>query len=196
MDSASEFLFNSCVHSLRANLPYPHNVAFPPPQLNTPEARAAIKFTDAFSDAMVRISQREVLGRIWPLFEIFGDKTAEPMRAISEYLDPVIHAAMEKKRLAGPIDKNDDSEELSLLDDLLNTTSGTPAIMHNYYMLICALQIPRCSRTKCTLFQYFTGIVADVVQAEHVAWFVILADLENSTELTLNKPAEIPPCTL
>ncbi|KAJ7923482.1 cytochrome P450 monooxygenase pc-1 [Mycena leptocephala] len=130
MDSASEFLFNSCVHSLKANLPYPHN------------ARAAIKFTDAFSDAMVCISQREVLGRIWPLFEIFGDKTAEPMRAISEYLDPVIHAAMERSASPG-------REELSLLDDLLNTTSGTgrDTTMHTLTVVIYFLSSATSSFT-------------------------------------------------
>lgn len=134
MDSASEFLFNSCVDSLKANLPYPHNAASPPPQSTSAAAQAAIKFTDAFSAAMVRVSEREVLGRIWPLFEIFSDKTAAPMKAISEYLDPIIHAAMEKKRLAGPKEKMDeDGEGLSLLDDLLNTTSGARAPVERIY---------------------------------------------------------------
>ncbi|KAJ6614110.1 cytochrome P450 monooxygenase pc-3 [Mycena sp. CBHHK59/15] len=138
MDSASEFLFNACVHSLKANLPYPHNVAFPPPQSNSPEAQAAIKFTDAFSMAMMRISQREVLGRLWPLFEIFGDKTAEPMRTISEYLDPIIVAAMEKKRLAGPKEKSDDDDELSLLNDLLNTTSDPQVLKDEMLNMLLA----------------------------------------------------------
>lgn len=134
MDSASEFLFNSCVDSLKANLPYPHNSASPPPQSTSAAAQAAIKLTDAFSAAMVRVSEREVLGRIWPLFEIFSDKTAAPMKAISEYLDPIIHAAMEKKRLAGPKEKMDeDGEGLSLLDDLLNTTSGAHAPVERIY---------------------------------------------------------------
>ncbi|KAJ7648628.1 cytochrome P450 monooxygenase pc-1 [Mycena polygramma] len=155
MDSASEFLFNSCVHSLKANLPYSHNVAFPPPQSNAPEARAAIKFTGAFSDAMIAISKREVLGRIWPLFEIFGDKTAAPMRIISEYLDPVIHAAMEKKRLAGPQEKDDDSEELSLLDDLLNTTSD-PRVLKDEMLNMLLAGRDTTMHTLTVVIYFFT----------------------------------------
>jgi hypothetical protein len=135
MDSASEFLFNSCVHSLKAALPYPYNTpssSSPPSEkARSEQADSALAFTAAFADVMVLISQREVLGRIWPLFEIFGDKTAVPMRAISAYLDPVIRGAMkkkEKKRLEkgdGKREDGEEEEELSLLDDLLNTTSGT-----------------------------------------------------------------------
>ncbi|KAJ6478042.1 cytochrome P450 monooxygenase pc-1 [Mycena vitilis] len=155
MDSASEFLFNSCVHSLKANLPYSHNVAFPPPQSNAPEARAAMKFTGAFSDAMIAISKREVLGRIWPLFEIFGDKTAAPMRIISEYLDPVIHAAMEKKRLAEPQEKDDDSEELSLLDDLLNTTSD-PRVLKDEMLNMLLAGRDTTMHTLTVVIYFFT----------------------------------------
>ncbi|KAF7370097.1 Cytochrome P450 monooxygenase [Mycena sanguinolenta] len=131
MDSSSEFLFNNCVDSLKTNLPYLHNVVSPPAQSNTREANAATKFMDAFNLVMMRISEREVVGPLWPVLEIFGDKTAGPMRDMSEYLDPIIHAAMEKKRLSGQKEKGGDSEELSLLDDLLDTTSaGRDTTMH------------------------------------------------------------------
>ncbi|KAJ7751591.1 cytochrome P450 monooxygenase pc-1 [Mycena metata] len=157
MDSASEFLFNSCVHSLKANLPYPHNVPFPPVQSNTPEAQAAIKFTDAFSEAMLRISEREVLGRIWPLFEIFGDRTAKPMRAISEYLDPVIEAAMEKKRLAGGSkDKiNEDAEELNLLEELLQTTSD-PRVLKDEILNMLLAGRDTTMHTLTVIVYFFT----------------------------------------
>ncbi|KAJ6577650.1 cytochrome P450 [Mycena capillaripes] len=138
MDSASEFLFNSCVHSLKANLPYPYNIAFPPPQSNSPEAQAAIKFTDAFSDAMVAISKREVLGRIWPLFEIFGDKTAEPMHAISEAKE-----------------KNDYDDELSLLDDLLNTTSD-PRVLKDEMLNMLLAGRDTTMHTLTVVIYFFT----------------------------------------
>ncbi|KAJ7181130.1 cytochrome P450 monooxygenase pc-1 [Mycena filopes] len=153
MDSASEFLFDSCVHSLKANLPYPHNVAFPPAQSSAPEAVAATRFTNAFTDAMVRISEREVLGNIWPLFEMFGDKTAAPMRAISEYLDPVIAAAMEKKRLAGKTAVDD--EQLSLLDDLLNTTSD-PRILKDEILNMLLAGRDTTMHTLTVIVYFFT----------------------------------------
>ncbi|KAJ7464359.1 cytochrome P450 [Mycena latifolia] len=156
MDSASEFLFSSCVDSLKANLPYPHNVANPPPQSNSAQAQAALKFTDAFSTAMVLISQREVLGRVWPLFEIFGDKTAESMKAISEYLDPIIHAAMEKKRLAGPTEKTgEESEELSLLDELLEVTSD-PQILKDEMLNMLLAGRDTTMHTLTVVIYFFT----------------------------------------
>ncbi|KAJ6513501.1 cytochrome P450 monooxygenase pc-1 [Mycena vulgaris] len=156
MDSASEFLFNSCVDSLKANLPYPHNVSFPPPQSNSPDAQAALKFTDAFSEVMVQISKREVLGRIWPLFELFGDKTAGPMKAIGEYLDPVIANAMEKKRLAGPKEKSEgDVEEPSLLDDLLNTTSD-PQILKDEMLNMLLAGRDTTMHTLTVVIYFFT----------------------------------------
>ncbi|KAK7024847.1 cytochrome P450 52E1 [Favolaschia claudopus] len=140
MDSASEFLFNTCVNSLKASVPYPHNVAFPPPQTAAPEAQAALKFVSAFTLAMNRIADREVLGRIWPLFEIFGDKTVEPMRDISEYLDPIILAAMEKKRVGVQKDSEKDggSDGLSLLEELLETTSDPKVLKDEILNMLLA----------------------------------------------------------
>ncbi|KAJ7131724.1 cytochrome P450 monooxygenase pc-1 [Mycena crocata] len=138
MDSASEFLFNMCVDSLKDDLPYAHNVAFPPPQSKLREGQAAIKFMDAFGAAMLRISQRQVLGRIWPMFEIFGDQTADAMKVINDYLEPVIHAALEK-RLAKPKEKTDENEEeSSLLDDMLNTTSDLQLLKDEMVNLLVA----------------------------------------------------------
>ncbi|KAJ7202712.1 cytochrome P450 monooxygenase pc-3 [Mycena haematopus] len=130
MDSASEFLFNNCVNSLKANLPYSHNVAFPPPQPNTLEAQAAIKFVDAFTLAMLRISEREVLGRIWPLFEILGDKTAGPMRDISD-------------------------EELSLLDELLDTTSD-PRVLKDEILNMLLAGRDTTMHTLTVVIYFFT----------------------------------------
>ncbi|KAJ7736553.1 cytochrome P450 [Mycena maculata] len=140
MDSASEFLFDACVNSLKANLPYAHNVS-PAPQSTSPEAQAASKFTDAFTAALLRIAERETFGRIWPLFEILGSKTDGPMKVIGEYLDPVIYAAMEKKRSRsrdGKEVKTDDGDELSLLDDLLNTTSDAQILKDEMLNILLA----------------------------------------------------------
>ncbi|KAF7356115.1 Cytochrome P450 52E1 [Mycena venus] len=155
MDSASEFLFNTCVNSLKANLPYPHNVAFPPAEANAPEAQATIKFVDAFTLAMLRLSEREVLGRIWPLFEMFGDKTAGPMRDISEYLDPIIDAAMEKKRLSGSQEKGESGEGMSLLDELLETTSD-PKILKDEILNMLLAGRDTTMHTLTIVIYFFT----------------------------------------
>lgn len=127
MDSASEFLFGTCVESLKANIPYAHNVAFPPPQSSSAQAQTANKFIEAFNEAMQVIAEREYVGAIWPLREMFRDKSAEPMKIVSAFLDPVISAAIEKKRLTEVIttERKSNIEADTLLDELLNSTSGT-----------------------------------------------------------------------
>jgi len=69
------------------------------------------------------------LGWIWPLFEILKDKTAEPMKIVNAYLDPIIKDALEKKRLAAPLldEKQGEAkvgDDETLLDHLVNLTSG------------------------------------------------------------------------
>ncbi|KAJ7694542.1 cytochrome P450 [Mycena rosella] len=127
MDSATEFLFGLSVDSLKANIPYAHNVAFPPPQSSAAGAQTANTFIEAFNESMQIVAERAHLGHIWPLFEIFEDKSAAPMKVVSAFLDPIIAAAVERKRVAEAVgtEKND-TEGKTLLDELLNSTSGKP----------------------------------------------------------------------
>lgn len=127
MDSATEFLFGTCVQSLKANIPYGHNVAFPPPQSSSAKAQTANKFIEAFNESMQVIAEREYIGAIWPLFEISRDKSAAAMKIVSAFLDPIIAAAIEKKRAAEGIatEEKGDVEAETLLDELLSSTSGT-----------------------------------------------------------------------
>ncbi|KAJ7509609.1 cytochrome P450 monooxygenase pc-1 [Mycena galericulata] len=138
MDSASEFLFNACVGSLKAPLPYPHNATHTSRERVDSEAQSnsspALKFTTAFSAAMLAISTRETIGRLWPLFEMFEDKTAGAMRDISEYLDPVIAGAIERKRNkekeGEPKEEDGEGGGMDLLDELLDTSSDPQMLKH------------------------------------------------------------------
>ncbi|KAJ7853332.1 cytochrome P450 [Mycena olivaceomarginata] len=124
MDSATEFLFGTCVQSLKANIPYGHNVAFSPPQSSSAKAQTANKFIEAFNESMQVIAEREYIGAIWPLFEISRDKSAAAMKIVSAFLDPIIAAAIEKKRAAeGIATEKGDVEAETLLDELLSSTS-------------------------------------------------------------------------
>ncbi|KAK7022685.1 cytochrome P450 [Favolaschia claudopus] len=63
MDSATSFLFGSCVDSLSAPLPYPHNHTPPPfpfSHPSPPEPDRADIFTSAFTAAITHISSRSV----------------------------------------------------------------------------------------------------------------------------------------
>jgi hypothetical protein len=125
LDSATEFLFGSCVDSLSSDLPYSHNV-------NTPESRgrvtkAADDFANAFAKAQYYISERECSGPVWPLYEIFKDKTDESMKIVNAYIDPIIKDAVDKQCKAAHHGM-DNTEELgddeTLLDHLVKITSG------------------------------------------------------------------------
>lgn len=132
LDSATEFLFGSCVHSLSAGLPYPHNANKPeiahasPLSPNPEQVSKANSFARAFLEAQEKTAQRQRVGKIWPLFEIFGDQLKEPMKIVNSYLDPIIRDTVEKqnrKKALGDTEKEDE-DELTLLDSLVKFTSG------------------------------------------------------------------------
>lgn len=149
MDSASEFLLGSCVNSLHASLPLPHNAPpFTATETDPGHAQVAMAFLAAFNESMLHICNRARVGWAWPLTEMWYDKwvsaiksrykasrvlgyrTVEPMKIVSAYFDPIIQEAVEKKKLANSLNVNSDKQEDedradgSLLDELLNSTSG------------------------------------------------------------------------
>ncbi|KAL0058108.1 hypothetical protein AAF712_015230 [Marasmius tenuissimus] len=78
IDSATEFLFGSCVNNLSSPLPYPPVAASrfdftPTNPFPTPMTQADL-FAKAFLQAQEAIANREAFGALWPIFEILGDK--------------------------------------------------------------------------------------------------------------------------
>ncbi|KAF7365298.1 hypothetical protein MVEN_00401600 [Mycena venus] len=130
MDSATEFLFGSCVNSLHASLPFPHNAtSFTSSDSDSARAQVATAFSAAFNESMLLVSNRARIGWAWPFVEMWSDKTVAPMQTVSAYIDPIIHDAVEKKKLAKSLDANVEKtdeevkEGATLLDELLNVTS-------------------------------------------------------------------------
>ncbi|KAF8843740.1 cytochrome P450 [Paxillus ammoniavirescens] len=124
LDSATEFLFGSCVHSLSAGLPYPHNVT--PVEAPTGSAEIANDFARAFSQAQVIVSQRVRRSWLWPLFEPFGDKTEEPMKIVNAYIEPILKDAIEKRKMVvmrGEKPSDELSDDDTLLDHLVQQTT-------------------------------------------------------------------------
>lgn len=124
LDTATEFLFGNCVHSLSAGLPYPHNVTLQSALNETNSSVSA--FTHAFLEAQQVIASRERSGWSWPLAEIWEDKTRKPMQIVDGYIKPIIQEALTKK--AGSFDTKDKGEHLAegetLLDHLIRVTEG------------------------------------------------------------------------
>jgi hypothetical protein len=82
LDSATEFLFGRNVDTLASDLPYPHDVVVSRSMHSSP----AEEFAKAFAEAQYIVSERSKLGRIWPLLEIFEDRTKKPMKVVDSFL--------------------------------------------------------------------------------------------------------------
>ncbi|KAH7882562.1 cytochrome P450 [Phlebopus sp. FC_14] len=122
LDSATEFLFGRCVHSLSADLPLPYTGT--PAGLS--KACAPLDFARAFARAQFVISRRPSKGWAWPLFELFKDETEEPMKSVDAFIEPVLRNAMKKHGLAakrGQLASNKISDEDTLLDHLVRQTT-------------------------------------------------------------------------
>ncbi len=137
LDSATEFLFGTCVHSLKSDLPYPLN-AISNSKSSTGAYDLANEFARAFSDVQEIIALRVRCGPLWPLWELSGNKTTAHMKVVSEFIDPILSLALEKKssplsEMAGAEKSDEINEDDTLLDHLARFTDGD---------LICRFIVP------------------------------------------------------
>ncbi|KAJ6619477.1 cytochrome P450 monooxygenase pc-3 [Mycena sp. CBHHK59/15] len=166
MDSATEFLFGSCVNSLHASLPFPHNVTFATTGFDPAHAQVAMAFSAAFNESMLHISNRARIGWAWPLIEMWKDNTIAPMKIVSAYIDPVIHEAVEKKKLAtslhAGVEKADEEvpEGVTLLDELLNLTSDPKVLKDETLNILLAGK--DTTQWTCTVIVYFLAMYPQV----------------------------------
>ncbi|KAF9563357.1 cytochrome P450 monooxygenase pc-3 [Agrocybe pediades] len=145
MDSATEFLFNKDVRSLDAGLPYPHNS----PIVNTAAfEHPANKFSKAFDEVQRLIALRARRGINWPLAEFWKDKVKEQMVVINSFIDPILRAAVERKRASGgtnageKVGVNEKDREVkdgeSLLDHLINYTEDETVLRDEILNILLA----------------------------------------------------------
>jgi len=131
LDSASEFLFGSCVHSLAADLPYPHHIK-PIESDKQPESQADM-FVRAFASAQHVVARRLGRGWLWPIIELFTGGTDEYMMVVDQYLKPIIdnalHKAAEESNLSPKTaaEKELDKDE-TLLDHLVKLTKDSTVL--------------------------------------------------------------------
>ncbi|KAG2354435.1 cytochrome P450 [Suillus spraguei] len=121
LDSASEFLFGHCINSLSAGLPYPCSATESTDAIQGDDTATA--FAYAFSEAQQAINRRIYLGQIWPLTEILADDTAQHMKVVNAFLDPILKDVLEKHSTTGEFDKNDFADDQTLVDHLVNLTT-------------------------------------------------------------------------
>lgn len=107
-------------------LPYPHNASC----IEKPVHNQATEFAQAFLQAQKVISERTMLGSVWGLFELFKDRSKQPMKVVDAYINPILDEALRKHNIAKnlpeyPAENNADVDDSStLLDDLIKSTTG------------------------------------------------------------------------
>jgi hypothetical protein len=73
--------------------------------------------------AQVLSAARSVLNNFWPLTEFWEDKVKKHMRIVHDFVNPVVKAALTKKRRSKE-SPPEGTENVTLLDDLVNQTDG------------------------------------------------------------------------
>ncbi|KAF8585530.1 cytochrome P450 monooxygenase pc-3 [Ramaria rubella] len=167
LDSATEFLFGSCVHSLTARLPYAHNSTR---KETISTSHSSDKFAAAFSQAQHQIALRARLTSAWPLAEFWSDRTKNSMKVIHEYINPILDDALAKRNptVEGkdfPGNTVHDRSE-TLLDHLAEETSD-PIILRDE---ILNIMIAGRDTTMATL------TFAIYCLSQHPSVFAILRD--------------------
>ena len=119
MDTATEFLFGQDVKTLSGDLPYPSTC-----KRSSPRTHPSDRFALAFSRAQENTYPRGFYGKLWPLVDFWKDVVAEDKEITFEFINPLIQAALEKKKAAkGIYEVNRDHG--TLLDHLVHQTDGT-----------------------------------------------------------------------
>ena len=119
MDTATEFLFGQDVKTLSGDLPYPST--YGKPSLRT---HPSDRFAFAFNRAQEHTYPRGFYGKLWPLVDFWEDVVETDKKVTWEFINPIIQAALDKKKAAkGIYEVNRDDG--TLLDLLVQQTDGT-----------------------------------------------------------------------
>lgn len=124
LDSATEFLFGSCVNTLLASLPYAWNS---PRDKEVVTTHTSDRFAVAFTAAQHHLALRSRRASVWPLWELWKDQTKESMDIIYDFISPLIKEALSKKGLKQSgvgSEKEEDGQPTTLLDHLVQQTDG------------------------------------------------------------------------
>ncbi|KAL0577377.1 hypothetical protein V5O48_004630 [Marasmius crinis-equi] len=138
LDSATEFLFGSCTHSLTTGrIPYPYYA-----DVESFKGDNAIEnFVAAFTRALEVIAMRQYLGHtVWPFLEIFEDKSEAPMKIVNGFIEPIVKKALEKQKKVGGVVavKETIGDEETLLDHLVCVTDDPVVIKDEILNLLIA----------------------------------------------------------
>ena len=81
-------------------------------------------FTNAFVAIQEQISTRNILGSIWPFFELFEDKCEKHKRVIRGWVDPLVARAVRIQKEMEKKGQTMDPKYSTFLEYLATTTQG------------------------------------------------------------------------
>ncbi|KAG8954722.1 hypothetical protein FRC04_011155 [Tulasnella sp. 424] len=126
MDSATEFLFGRSVDSMSSPLPLPGNATADGTDTES-------GFVRAFTSALYVCAFRLNAGGNWPLWELKGDPSRPHMKAIYEYLNPIVDEAINQKKSGAAED-----DESTLLKHLVAATNDRDIIRDEILNILLA----------------------------------------------------------
>lgn len=119
IDAASEFLFGKNLDTLSGKLPQPASAALHERGSTTDDAWGT--FAKAFETLQHINTLRARMGLIWPIFELFDDKTAPYVDTIRQWVDPLVREALEDNAAAK---QAGNLGEKTFLQHLVDSTEG------------------------------------------------------------------------
>lgn len=98
LGTASEFLSGIPLDTLQKALPEAGCVNIGPRgSLSVDVHNDFDAFTEALEEVQEVITRRGQLGSVWPLFEFLKDNTEGGIQVVKQWLDPLVHKAIERK---------------------------------------------------------------------------------------------------
>lgn len=111
------------MRSLSAGLPYPPTASAL--ARASPDTHPANGFARAFINAQTACVLRSRFASTWPLFEFWEDKVKAHMRAIDDFIAPILSNALKKRKKRGTGEaKEEVDDDETLLEHLVKLTDG------------------------------------------------------------------------
>ncbi|RDB21763.1 hypothetical protein Hypma_011093 [Hypsizygus marmoreus] len=165
IDAASEFLFGKNLDTLSGLLPIPGKTAMGPKGSATEDAWGS--FSGAFEMAQQIVTTRARIGYLWPLFELFGDKTEPYVKIIQQWLDPLVKQALEDRQQTEKAGVTNAIADKTFLQHLVDSTEDPILIRDQLLsMLLAARDTTACLLTYVTYFMAIHPHVAERLRAE------------------------------
>lgn len=111
IDAGSEFLFGSSPNALEY------------------DSSDVGEFNSAFDKIQELVLKRNLMGSLWPFLEFLEDESQPYAKIIDSWMEPVVRRALEYKRKAENIAKDEKStDQMTFLEYLADNTEGAFSI--------------------------------------------------------------------